>query len=48
MTETTTFSGQLKFKAPGSDEWSALLVDGQDKEQQQKTKTARTASRKHS
>ena len=41
MTESTTSAGQLKFKAPASDEWYALPVDGQDKDQQEKTKAAR-------
>lgn len=41
MTESTTSVGQLKFKAPASDEWYALPVDGQDKDQQEKTKAAR-------
>lgn len=41
MTESTTSAGQLKFKAPTSDEWCALPVDGEDKDQQQKTKNAR-------
>lgn len=38
MTESTTSAGQLKFKAPASDEWCALPVDGQGKDQ---TKAAR-------
>lgn len=38
MTESTTSAGQLKFKAPASDEWRALPVDGQGKDQ---TKAAR-------
>ena len=33
MTESTTSAGQLKFKVPASDEWCALPVDGQDKDQ---------------
>jgi hypothetical protein len=41
MTESTTSAGQLKFKAPASDEWCALLIDGQDKDKQEKTKAAR-------
>ena len=41
MTESTTSAGQLKFKAPTSGEWCALPVDGQDKDQQEKTKAAR-------
>lgn len=41
MTESTTSAEQLKFKAPASDEWCALPVDGQDKDQQEKTKAAR-------
>lgn len=41
MTESTTSAGQLKFKVPASDEWCALPVDGQDKDQQEKTKAAR-------
>jgi hypothetical protein len=41
MTESTTSTGQLKFKAPISDEWRALPVDGQDKDLQEKTKAAR-------
>jgi len=41
MTETTKSAGQLKFKAPASDEWCALPVDGQDKDQEVKTKAAR-------
>lgn len=41
MTGSTTSAGQLKFKAPGSAEWCALPVEGEDKDQQQKTKTAR-------
>lgn len=41
MTESTTSAGQLKFKAPAFDEWCALPVDGQDKDQQEKTKAAR-------
>ena len=40
MTGSTTSAGQLKFKAPGSAEWCALPVEGEDKDQQQKTKTA--------
>lgn len=38
MTESTTSAGQLKFKAPASDEWCALTVDGQGEDQ---TKAAR-------
>ncbi len=41
MTESTISAGQLKFKAPTSDEWRALPVVGQDKDQQEKTKAAR-------
>jgi len=43
MTESTTSAGQLKFKVPASDEWRALQVESQDKDQQEKTKTARDA-----
>jgi len=41
MTESTTSAGQLKFKAPASDEWCALPVDGQEKDQQEKAKAMR-------
>jgi hypothetical protein len=41
MTEPTTSTGQLKFKAPASDEWRSLPVEGQDKDPQDKTKAAR-------
>lgn len=41
MTESITSAGQLNFKAPASDEWCALSVDSQDKEQHEKTKAAR-------
>ncbi len=41
MTESTTSAGQLKFKAPASDEWRALQVESQDNDQQEKTKAAR-------
>lgn len=30
MTESTTSAGQLKFKAPASDEWRVVSVDGQE------------------
>lgn len=41
MTESTTSAEQPKFKAPASDEWCALPVDGQDKDPQEKAKAAR-------
>jgi len=41
MTESSTSTEQLRFKAPASDEWRALLVDSQDKDQQEKAKVAR-------
>lgn len=41
MTESTISAGQLKFKAPASDEWRVLQVESQDKDQQEKTKVAR-------
>lgn len=41
MTGTTKSAGQLKFKAPACDEWCALSVDGQDKDQEVKTKAVR-------
>jgi hypothetical protein len=41
MTESAPANEQLKFKAPASDEWRALQVDSQDKDQQEKTKAAR-------
>ena len=41
MTESTTSAGQLKFKKPSSDEWHALSVDGQDRDQEKKTNDAR-------
>lgn len=41
MTESKASTGQLKFKAPAYEEWCALPVDGQDKDQQEKTKAAR-------
>lgn len=40
MTELITSTQQPKFKAPASDEWRALLADGQDKDQLEKAKTA--------
>jgi hypothetical protein len=43
MTESMTSTGQLKFKAPSADEWSALPVDGQTEDQQEQTKAARDA-----
>lgn len=43
MTESTTSAEQLKFKEPTSVEWCALPVDGQDKDQPEKTKAARDA-----
>lgn len=41
MTESTTSVGQLEFKAPDSDEWCAPPVEGQGKDQQEKTTAAR-------
>jgi len=41
MTESTTSAAQLKFKAPASNEWRPLPVEGQDKDQQEDTKAAR-------
>lgn len=41
MTESTISAGQLNFKAPASDEWCALPIDGQDNDKQEKTKHAR-------
>lgn len=41
MTKSITSTDQLKFKSPSSSEWCALPVHGQDKDQQEKTKTAR-------
>jgi hypothetical protein len=41
MTESAISAGQLKFKAPTSDEWRVLQVDSQNKDEQEMTKATR-------
>lgn len=47
MTESTTSAGQLKFKAPASDEWRPCRLTVKTKTSKKRRKLRVTPSRKH-